>query len=750
MVLRGGADDPTYWYWTSSDTHGGGFTVDIPQNILSSSDYSIGLRFAFNDLDTGYNKIIDYQNRTSDNGFYFNGRKIKFYPGTGTGTKTISPGEILDMVVTRNGTTKLFTVYFVVGGVLTKEFEYTDTNDYAMATIVNGKVRFGFFDDDTAFAGSEATSDGKVYSIKLWNGAIGESSVSQAMDPKYLVTFNDNVDGVDITMPSVQEVVNGGKAAQPTNPTRTNYTFGSWYTTSGLTTQWNFSNDTISQNTTLYAKWTITTYSVSFLAGSHGSITGTSSQTVSHGGDTTEVSATADSGYHFTNWSDSNTQNPRTISGVDTNISVTANFAATDADAPIITLVSAEATNSAAVITWVTNEDASSKVQYGLNTSYGFITSEINITPRVQNHSATLSNLKACAHYYYRVLSKDATNNQSVSAQKTFNTTGCAASEVTGGTESAVLISGGAVQLTNSLSVAKLGIPEDFAAEPATFQINKLDINAAPAGPDGKTIAHNNFYNLVAVTETDIHLETFDKSITFTITYGSDTEDDYDENTLDVYKYADSSWSKKNCVLDTSINTLTCTLTGFSVYAVLGQPKSNSSSSTSNSSTSSSSSPLSANCTNTKPFSIPDLFQIDTADSQAKLFFTPVDFNQYYISFSTNPYAEMHGELVTLTREGVQSENIYFLEPNTLYYAKVRGQNGCMPGDWSNIMQFKTDSHNYYRYFPTSSHQETTFITESEHTLVPKEVSIPSPAPKLLENKTTPAPEKKCILWFCW
>lgn len=110
-------------------------------------------------------------------------------------------------------------------------------------------------------------------------------------------------------------------------------------------------------------------------------------------------------------------------------------------------------------------------------------------------------------------------------------------------------------------------------------------------------------------------------------------------------------------------------------------------------------------CNDIKPVSAPDLFQIDSAKNSAKLFFTPIsNTNQFYVSFSTKANAEEHGELVSLLREGVQSETIYFLNPNTTYYFKVRGQNGCMPGEWSNTMKVKTNANGqitpkkFYRY----------------------------------------------------
>lgn len=72
---------------------------------------------------------------------------------------------------------------------------------------------------------------------------------------------------------------------------------------------------------------TVSSYNLTYSAGSHGSISGSSPQTVNTGGNGTAVTAVPDTGYHFVNWSDASTQNPRTDTSVAANISVTANFA---------------------------------------------------------------------------------------------------------------------------------------------------------------------------------------------------------------------------------------------------------------------------------------------------------------------------------------------------------------------------------------------------------------------------------------
>ncbi|MCI5137722.1 MAG: hypothetical protein D3922_04740, partial [Candidatus Electrothrix sp. AR1] len=71
----------------------------------------------------------------------------------------------------------------------------------------------------------------------------------------------------------------------------------------------------------------INTYTLTYTAGANGTISGDSPQTVNHGSDGSEVTAVAAANYHFVNWSDGSTDNPRTDSNVTADISVTANFA---------------------------------------------------------------------------------------------------------------------------------------------------------------------------------------------------------------------------------------------------------------------------------------------------------------------------------------------------------------------------------------------------------------------------------------
>ncbi|MBI3804681.1 MAG: fibronectin type III domain-containing protein [Nitrospirae bacterium] len=72
-------------------------------------------------------------------------------------------------------------------------------------------------------------------------------------------------------------------------------------------------------------------------------------------------------------------------------------------------------------ITWNSNENATSQVEFGTTASYG-ASSALDST-LVTGHSRTLSGLNPSTTYHFRVVSKDAANNTATSADNTFTTT---------------------------------------------------------------------------------------------------------------------------------------------------------------------------------------------------------------------------------------------------------------------------------------------------------------------------------------
>ncbi len=98
-------------------------------------------------------------------------------------------------------------------------------------------------------------------------------------------------------------------------------------TTSNTVGSYTFATGAITSDCQVSANFAVNSYTLTYTAGANGSIAGTSPQTVNYGANGTAVTAVPSTGYHFVNWSDSSTANPRTDTNVTGNISVTANFA---------------------------------------------------------------------------------------------------------------------------------------------------------------------------------------------------------------------------------------------------------------------------------------------------------------------------------------------------------------------------------------------------------------------------------------
>jgi len=74
---------------------------------------------------------------------------------------------------------------------------------------------------------------------------------------KYTVTFSGSA------LPS-QTISHGGTVALPSAQTRDGYTFGNWYKESDYATLWNFGTEAVTGPTTIYAKWTPVTYTITY------------------------------------------------------------------------------------------------------------------------------------------------------------------------------------------------------------------------------------------------------------------------------------------------------------------------------------------------------------------------------------------------------------------------------------------------------------------------------------------------------
>lgn len=374
-----------------------------------------------------------------------------------------------------------------------------------------------------------------------------------------------------------------------------------------------------------------------------------------------------------------------------------------DTGAPSITNISATSDTDSVVITWTTDEQASSKVDYGLSNSYGSSTAETDTSPRVTSHSVSLSSLVSCTTYHYRVRSKDTALNETVSSDGTFTTTGCAGSSavLTETSEAVTTASGGTVELTDSdnSGTVSLTIPASYTSSDTTIQVKQLNDSAVTSAlntpltdsnPNTYTsLVSGKVYDFKALTNTSAQVTNFDQPITVTMTYHESEVVTIDEYTIAIYRYntTNSKWQKlTGCLTDTLINTTTCTTTQFSTFGLFGAPKGVASSIESI---------LTNSCNKDKPgLKTPQIYSgYSNTPTSITINFTPSDepYDHYGIEYGTKPNTYTWG-LTNIGDKTIRSYTINLLKPNTTYYIRLQARNGCTGGDWGNEIAVTTKS----------------------------------------------------------
>ena len=145
----------------------------------------------------------------------------------------------------------------------------------------------------------------------------------------YTVSFISN-GGSAVTS---QSIVYNSSATAPTAPTKTGSTFAGWYSDSDLTASFAFTTAIVT-NTTLYAKWTAISYTVTPSPGANGHLSPTTEQTVNYGA-TASFTITPNSGYGIASASGCNgglSGNTYTTGPIVANCQVSATFSASRVD----------------------------------------------------------------------------------------------------------------------------------------------------------------------------------------------------------------------------------------------------------------------------------------------------------------------------------------------------------------------------------------------------------------------------------
>ncbi len=144
--------------------------------------------------------------------------------------------------------------------------------------------------------------------------------------PAYTVTFIAGSGGT-LSGETTQVVEHGSSCTPVTAEPSIGYHFVDWTGDySGTENPLTVTN--VIADMTVTANFAVNQYTVTFIEGAGGTITGTKVQTVNHGDSTSEVTAVPNTGYSFVNWTGDHTgtANPLTIANVTTGMTVTANF----------------------------------------------------------------------------------------------------------------------------------------------------------------------------------------------------------------------------------------------------------------------------------------------------------------------------------------------------------------------------------------------------------------------------------------
>lgn len=157
----------------------------------------------------------------------------------------------------------------------------------------------------------------------------GDATVQANYDIN-VYTVNVGSNGNGTVNPSGDQQVNHGGTLNVTATPSPNYHFTNWSVTGDIeiTDGDETGVFTVTGPGTIRANFAIEEYTVTFIAGPNGSITGNLSQTVPHGGNCTQVEAVPDQYYHFDGWTGdyNGMTNPLTITNVTSDMNITATF----------------------------------------------------------------------------------------------------------------------------------------------------------------------------------------------------------------------------------------------------------------------------------------------------------------------------------------------------------------------------------------------------------------------------------------
>jgi len=207
---------------------------------------------------------------------------------------------------------------------------YSSSQNISLSSVGADSIRYTINGSDpscssgTLYAGAIAINAPTTIKAIACDLAGNNSDVASFVyNFQYTLTYTAGAGGT-ITGTSTQTVSYGLNGTVVTAVPNTGYSFVKWSDNSTANPRTDIN---VTSNISVTAEFAINQYTLTYNAGSGGTITGTSTQIVNYGSNGTAVTAVPDTGYSFVKWSDESTVNPRTDINVEGDVTVTAEFA---------------------------------------------------------------------------------------------------------------------------------------------------------------------------------------------------------------------------------------------------------------------------------------------------------------------------------------------------------------------------------------------------------------------------------------
>lgn len=137
------------------------------------------------------------------------------------------------------------------------DYDLTETVGVTNYSTIGENVPFGAIKESCASSAAYFVPDDPQYSAYV--GTVSNTAIDSTYKilewdlKKYSVAFDVQGHGV---APANVIVKHGKTVATPTSPSAVNYFFDGWFKEAACTTPWDFDNDVVLEDTTVYAKWT--------------------------------------------------------------------------------------------------------------------------------------------------------------------------------------------------------------------------------------------------------------------------------------------------------------------------------------------------------------------------------------------------------------------------------------------------------------------------------------------------------------